>query len=192
MHSVRETKPDGSFCVICQIFGILQHSSINQLNYPVMNIVPWLVSFIWYLISFKTIPHCCILNKGVYSIHRTWWSSEPRLISDTYTGIWQQVKRICIWFWSSTTQRLPYEYLVSTQRLLYKYLVSTQRLLYEYLVSTQRLPSEYLVSTQGVLRKHSVNTLQDPANIHLVSSFSYFNFGFLSKLVSLEFTMMFT
>ena len=39
MHSVRETKPHGGICVICGIFGILQHSSINQPNYPLMNIV---------------------------------------------------------------------------------------------------------------------------------------------------------
>ena len=39
MHSVSETKPHGGVCVVCQIFGILQNSSINQLNYPLMNIV---------------------------------------------------------------------------------------------------------------------------------------------------------
>ena len=37
-QSFRETKPHGGICVICQIFGILQNSSINQPNYPLMNI----------------------------------------------------------------------------------------------------------------------------------------------------------
>ena len=92
MHLVRETKPHSGICVICQIFGILQHSSLIQPNYPLMNTVQNKPNIWFYLI-----PHGCILNTGVDLIHTTRWSSESWLICNTYTGIWQQVKRFYIY-----------------------------------------------------------------------------------------------
>ena len=60
--------------VYFDMFGILQHSSINQLNYRLMNIVQNKSNYVVLLYSkyqLKHIPHSCILNMGVKSYTHT-------------------------------------------------------------------------------------------------------------------------